>query len=237
MQATLSRPSITVWKEIPITMDRQWEAAYQRFETPSQEIAKFKRRLVCLDHQGWNRDWRIVELFCGRGNGLHALSQLGFRSLEGVDISEELLQRYRGDATLYAGDCRELLFETGSRDVMIVQGGLHHLPRIPQDLESCLREICRVLRPEGYFCMVEPWQTPFLILAHAVSDNPVARRCWTKLDALAEMTARELTTYRQWLDQPETIMALIRKYFEVQFLKIKYGKIMLRAQPLNRFPQ
>jgi SAM-dependent methyltransferase len=229
--ASLPTSTITVWKEILIPIDRQWEAAYERFETPAQEIAKFKRRLQILGQQSWRRHWKIVELFCGRGNGLHALSQLGFENLEGVDLSEELLRRYQGPATLFAGDCRELKFEDCSRDVIIVQGGLHHLPQIPADLEVCLREIHRVLRPEGMFCMVEPWQTPFLSLAHSVSDNPIARRLWAKLDALAEMTERELTTYRQWLDQPQTILDAVERLFDVQLLKISYGKIVLRATP------
>lgn len=231
MPATATMPAITVWKEIHIPIDREWEAAYQRFETPAQEIAKFKRRLHLLGYQDWNSDAQIVELFCGRGNGLHALSQLGFSNLEGVDLSEELLRRYAGGATLYAGDCRELLFESSSRDVIIVQGGLHHLPQIPEDLDSCLSEIRRVLKPDGYFCMVEPWQTPFLSLAHAISDNPIARRCWAKLDALAEMTARELVTYEQWLSQPSAILPSVHERFDVQLLKISYGKILLRARP------
>src|SRR5438132_7278717 len=49
-----------------------WEAAYLRFETPEQEIQKFIARLNRLGAPQWPRDSEIVELFCGRGNGLIA---------------------------------------------------------------------------------------------------------------------------------------------------------------------
>src|SRR6266513_1650687 len=49
------------------------EAAYLRFESPEEEIRKFIRRLTRLGASQWPRDAEIVELFCGRGNGLLSL--------------------------------------------------------------------------------------------------------------------------------------------------------------------
>jgi ubiquinone/menaquinone biosynthesis C-methylase UbiE len=230
--ATLNPSQITVWKSLEIPIDRKWEAAYQRFETPQQEITKFKKRLDYLGYRNWSKDARVVELFCGRGNGLHALAELGFTNLSGVDLSEELLKSYTGRARLFAGDCRELSFADHACDVVIVQGGLHHLPAIPSDLDLCLGEIRRVLKPTGTFCMVEPWETPFLSAVHATCRNSFARRCWDKLDALAEMIERELQTYQQWLRQPEVIQASIRRHFTIDRQKIGCGKIMLRATPV-----
>ena len=40
-----------------------WEAAYLRFETPEEEIAKFTRRLLQLGARQWPRDAAVVELF------------------------------------------------------------------------------------------------------------------------------------------------------------------------------
>ena len=74
------------------TSPEPWERAYQQFETPEQERTKFRRRLRTLGAIDWPPEAKIVELFCGRGNGLHALESLGFRSLEGVDISPRLLR-------------------------------------------------------------------------------------------------------------------------------------------------
>ena len=63
-----------------------WEAAYLRFETSEQASHRALRRLQKLGVAQLPRDARVVELFCGRGNGLHALASLGFTKLEGVDF-------------------------------------------------------------------------------------------------------------------------------------------------------
>ena len=112
-----------------------------------------------------------MELFCGRGNGLHALEQLGFTRLEGVDLSGRLLAQYRGKAKCYEADCRKLPFADRSKDILIVQGGLHHLPDLPEDLEKTLAEMHRVVRKNGRLVIVEPWRTPFLTVAHLVSGE------------------------------------------------------------------
>src|SRR5262249_59134828 len=122
-----------------------WEAAYLRFETPEEEIRKFVSRLQKLGAAAWPRDAGFVELFCGRGNGLIALQQLGFARVEGVDLSERLINEYRGPARCSVGDCRQLPFAEQSKDVLIVQGGLHHLTNLPGDLEKTFREMRRVL--------------------------------------------------------------------------------------------
>ena len=89
-----------------------------------------------------------------------------FENLEGVDISPELVARYEGPAKIHVTDCRDLPFEGDSRDIVVVQGGLHHLIDIPKDLNTTFCEIRRVLRPDGLFVMVEPWLTPLLHLVH-----------------------------------------------------------------------
>src|SRR5258706_11450905 len=168
-----------------------WEAAYQRFETPEQEIRKFTERLRSLGAAGWPRDAEIVELFCGRGNGLHALRRLGFTHLEGVDLSSHLLAQYRGDARSTVADCRQLPFADRSKDILIVQGGLHHLPTLPGDLEQTFQQMSRVLRKDGRVVLVEPWLTPFLRIAHLACSTAVTRRFWNKLRELRVLILNE----------------------------------------------
>ena len=190
-----------------------WEAAYLRFETPEEEIQKFIGRLGRLGVAEWSRQAQVVELFCGRGNGLHALRKLGFTNIEGVDLSAHLLAEYHGDAKCYASDCRSLPLPSQSRDVLIVQGGLHHLPKFPDDLEQTILEIHRVLRRSGKLVLVEPWLTPFLGLVHLACGNSVLRRLSPKLDALATMIHYERQTYEQWLTQPDLILRLVGARF------------------------
>jgi ubiquinone/menaquinone biosynthesis C-methylase UbiE len=193
-----------------------WEAAYLRFETPEQEIGKFIGRLRKLGANEWPRDGELVELFCGRGNGLNALERLGFTHIEGVDLSPRLIAQYQGRARCIVGDCRKLPFADRSKDVLIVQGGLHHLPALPDDLEQAFAEMQRVLRKEGRIVFVEPWLTPFLRFVHWVSEIPLARCVSNRMDALATMIHFERRTYQQWLTQPE----LIRKIAGTHFLPV-----------------
>jgi ubiquinone/menaquinone biosynthesis C-methylase UbiE len=207
------------------TSAERWERAYQRFETPAEERAKFRRRLRFLGCSTWPAESRVVELFCGRGNGLHALESLGFRSLEGVDISPRLLEQYTGSAKTYAADCRALPLADQSRDILIVQGGLHHLLTIPEDLRATLGEAKRVLRPGGRFVVVEPWSTIFLRFVHGVARVRAIRRLSSKVDALATMIELEQPTYRNWLRNGPIIVRELKRLFEVETLRIAWGKL------------
>src|SRR5947199_1483196 len=190
-----------------------WEAAYLRFESPEEEIRKFIRRLTRLGAPQWPRDAEIVDLFCGRGNGLIALQRLGFTRLEGVDLSPRLLAQFKGSAKCTVADCRRLPFADRSKDVLIVQGGLHHLPALPDDLDQTFSEMQRVLRTNGRVMFVEPWRTPFLTFVHFVSEIPIVRRLSNKMDAFATMSEHEIRTYTQWLSQPELMQKVAREHF------------------------
>lgn len=205
--------------------DPIWEEAYRRFETPEEEIAKFTARLQRLGAGALDRQSRILELFCGRGGGLHAWKRLGFSNVEGLDLSESLLQQYKGDEPLHLADCRQLPFEDASFDLAVVQGGLHHLPELDGDLAACLSETCRVLRPGGEFWMVEPWMTPFLKWAHQITNLSLVRRLYPKGDALATMTEQEAKTYYQWLSCPEKLLATFNDHFRSRYQRIAWGKL------------
>jgi ubiquinone/menaquinone biosynthesis C-methylase UbiE len=208
-----------------------WEEAYQRFERPEQEIQKFLERLRRLGAGVWPKETRIVELFCGRGNSLRAWEQLGFRNLEGVDLSPRLIAQYDGPARCYVADCRHLPFADSSKDAAVVQGGLHHLQKLPQDLEQTFAEIRRVLTSDGRVVLVEPWLTPFLTLVHFLAEKRVVRRLSTKFDALATMIDYERQTYEQWLSQPQQISALAHKYFVPLHESFAWGKWNFVGKP------
>lgn len=225
-------PILERWCEPLACIDPVWEDAYRRFESPEEEIRKFQRRLVSLGANDWPRDSRILELCCGRGNGIEALRSLGFTALSGVDLSESLLETYGGPASLYVGDVRDLRLADRSIDIAVVQGGFHHLPELPGDLEKALRETRRVLRPEGRLVLVEPWNTTFLRAVHACCNVPVARKMWGRLDALATMIERERATYEAWLGQADAIRRLIHAHFRVEREDASWGKLSFVGRPL-----
>jgi SAM-dependent methyltransferase len=214
-----------------VCCDPAWEAAYNRFETPEQEVTKFLHRFRRFGLDRQPKSLRCLELFCGRGGGLVALERLGFERLAGVDLSESLLEQYAGPAELHLADCRRLPFGDGSFDVAIVQGGLHHLTDLANDLDAVLRETARVLCGTGRLYLVEPWQTPFLRFAHFVTDMPWVRRIYPRGDALAEMTEHERDTYEQWLGQPGRIRSTLDRHFEAEYEKIGRGKINYIGRP------
>ena len=202
-----------------------WEAAYVRFETPSEEIAKFTRRLVRLGARDWPRDAAIVELCCGRGNGLVALERLGFRRVVGVDLSARLLARHTGGAGKVRADCRALPVRDGTQDFVIVQGGLHHLAVLDLDLARTLEECRRVLRANGRLVVVEPWSTPFLRCVHAVAGSPAMRALSPKIRAFAAMVEEERATYERWLASPDSILEEIDRGFAADRRDIGWGKL------------
>jgi SAM-dependent methyltransferase len=218
-------PIVDRWCSSVSCCDVVWEAAYQQFETAEEEVRKFRKRLLAFGALQWPQDSRILELFCGRGNGLRALASLGFTCLSGVDLSETLLKGYDGPADLYVGDCRDLKISDGSIDIVIVQGGLHHLPSLLNDLERTLAEVRRVLRPNGRFVVVEPWNGPFLRLVHALCSVSLVRRSWKKLDALSTMIERERASYESWLSRGEDIQRLLRSHFLTERESMGWGKL------------
>ena len=201
-----------------------WEAAYTRFETPEEEVDKFIKRLKRAGAFSWPQNSEIVELFCGRGNGLKALSKFGFTRLEGVDLSDKLLALYKGKAKCYLADCKKLPFQDSTKDIVVIHGGLHHL-RTLAEIDQTFLEISRVLKKEGKFFVVEPWLTPFLSFAHMLCNNEFARWASKKIDALSIMITLEQQTYDHWLSQPDEILNIFDKYFKASLKRISWGKL------------
>jgi SAM-dependent methyltransferase len=211
--------------QLPADGGDVWEQACLRFQSPEQEVRKFVRRLRRLGAAGWPRDAVVVELFCGRGNGLRALERLGFANLTGVDLSPSLTSQYQGPARIVVHDCRQLPLPDASYDVAVVHGGLHHLLSLPDDLARTLDETRRILRAGGRFVAVEPWRTPFLDVFHLITRQPVARRLSSKLDAYQTMLEHEAGTFERWVSAPATILGLLRERFAAETCSLGWGKL------------
>jgi ubiquinone/menaquinone biosynthesis C-methylase UbiE len=210
----------------------KWERAYQAFETPEQELAKFLARLREIGADRWDRRWRVLEVCSGRGTGLRAWSALGFHDVIGVDYSYALIAGHSGPGRCVLGDARAIPLASRSRDIVVVQGGLHHLFTLG-DVERALAEMRRVADPAGRIIIVEPWLTPFLRLVHAVCERPLARQFWPKLDALATMIEEERETYERWLSAPRDYLAAITKQVTPQLLRRRWGKLIIVGTPIG----
>jgi ubiquinone/menaquinone biosynthesis C-methylase UbiE len=103
---------------------------------------------------------RALDLGCGTGVISLALARRGF-AVVGVDHSEDMLAIARaklgqaaasGSCQFVVADVRSLPAGDDEFDCVTCQGLLHHLA----ELESCLTELERVLRPGGFFYISEP---------------------------------------------------------------------------------
>lgn len=220
------RRQLTYWHSGRVCENKEWERALKHFRDPQQEKALFLRRLRQLGADGWSRDLRVVELFCGRGNGLLAIEEIGFKHIEGVDLSASLLSQYQGSARLYVGDCRELKFKDRSKDLIIIQDGLHHLRTIPEDIEKVLSESYRALKPNGRIIIVEPWLTLFRRSVLFACKIRILGWLWPKFNSYISMVELEGKSYRNWLYHGSSVLKILDKYFICLSRRIRWGKFM-----------
>jgi SAM-dependent methyltransferase len=110
---------------------------------------------------------RILEIGCGRGIALSAITRLCRPSrLVGIDIDATLLSEARVntadlDVELICADVRALPFPDETFDVVIDFGTCYHISHPA----AAMGEIARVLAPRGLFCH----ETPLMqLLSHPV---------------------------------------------------------------------
>ncbi len=107
---------------------------------------------------------RVIDLGCGPATQLAQIASLNPESeFIGVDLSPTMLESARqhvsqlglGNVQFSVGDISRLSqFEDQSADAFISTMALHHLPT-REHLESCFREIARVLKPGGAVYMTD----------------------------------------------------------------------------------
>jgi len=95
------------------------------------------------------RPERVLDAGCGDGL---LTSSIAAPVVVGVDSSPGMVERARSrgiDAR--RGDLHELPFRDGEFDVVVCSGVLHHL----RDIDRAVREVARVLRPNGRLVAIE----------------------------------------------------------------------------------
>jgi SAM-dependent methyltransferase len=120
------------------------------------------------------RSKRVLEAMAGDGQATEFL--LAQRAkVTGLDISPSQVDEFRTrwpNCDVHCASIFDTGFASGSFDCVFIVGGLHHLhPRV----NDALREIHRLLAPNGYFGFAEP---------HRGSIFDMARRFWYKHDSL-----------------------------------------------------
>jgi demethylmenaquinone methyltransferase / 2-methoxy-6-polyprenyl-1,4-benzoquinol methylase len=97
---------------------------------------------------------RVLDACCGTGDLAVAARKAGAAEVVGVDFSARMLERARRKAPgveFVQSDVLRLPFEDASFDAVVVGFGVRNV----DDLDACLREFRRVVRPGGRLGILE----------------------------------------------------------------------------------
>jgi SAM-dependent methyltransferase len=163
-------------------------------------------RRMHADFQGQIADLRskrVLEIGCGHGDFALKLLEAGASFVAGIDISDvyvtDAAQKVRNAGFMPAShdfrvmDAHVLQYADDGFDLVVGHGILHHL-----DLDVCLAEIRRVLKPGGCALFVEPLAgNPMLSLfrvltpsARTVDEKPLSAGDLRRIEAGWDVASR-----------------------------------------------
>ncbi len=108
----------------------------------------------------------FLELMCGTGELMARYSTPPTVRKVGLDLTSRMLahgsKHHAGAGQFVCGDARRLPFADATVQVIVIQGGLHHVAR---HLDEVLKEIGRVLAPNGKLVCIEPCNDNWIVAA------------------------------------------------------------------------
>lgn len=120
---------------------------------------------------------KVIDCGCGTGQYVLALQELGVEAY-GIEYYRDKVENFRLNNSRLAGfvvegNVEKMSFNDGTFDLAFLNEALEHIP----DEIKCLREINRVLKPNGYLVIFSPnrlypFETHGVSLLH--SDNKVS---------------------------------------------------------------
>jgi SAM-dependent methyltransferase len=135
-----------------------WQPTYEDVVEDIMDLAVLQR----LTSVSWSGARSVADLGCGTGRTARWLAGRGVTSMDGVDLTPEMLDVARGRGLhrrLLVGDVRATKLAGGCYDLVVCSLVDEHLP----DLGALYQEARRLLRSGGMFVLVG--YHPFFIMA------------------------------------------------------------------------
>lgn len=162
----------------------------RRRDWPYRHHLSLARRALC----GANLHGKsVLEVGCGRGgNCYYLVCYAGAARVCGLDRSAESIRfcrrvhRYR-NVSFVQGTAEALPFGVSSFDAVLSVEAAH----CHREIDPFLREVYRVLKPGGVFCMVDLWSLPILKLDWAARERSL-HSCGLVVDSDEDLSRRVL---------------------------------------------
>jgi len=128
---------------------KEWVQTYEDTVLNEMDL----RLLAKIHSVAWNQVQLAADLACGTGRIGTWLKQRGVQSLDGVDVTAEMVEVARAKGVyqqLLISNMLDSALETARYDLVTVVLADEHLP----DVRPLYREVARITRPQGYFVIV-----------------------------------------------------------------------------------
>jgi len=177
----------------------RWRESYSRVsKDPFGDHERTNRaRLELLGVTALPRGVPILDVGAGDGNLCATLRGLGFTGVWGLEYQRELLASHPDRSRVAVASATDIPFPGKSMAAVVVMDVLHHLT--PGQLPAALREIRRVLRPDGAFFICEPAATLTRKALTVLLMSPLSGLSRFSRDKRA-MVEQERETLEPWLE-------------------------------------
>ena len=149
-------------------------------------------RSQMLDSISWRGDEKVLDVGCGNGLLLNGVAmRLKSEKAVGIDIwaphsgggniellwKNARLEKVADRIEFKEADARQMPFESGTFDVVVSSGAVHHISRTQADFEQALHEMIRVLKPGGQIVI---WDVAHIVNACAARMRSAGVDCDVK---------------------------------------------------------
>jgi len=193
----------------------------------------------------------ILDYGCGIGNSLKKVIEFKPKKIIGIDISDISIQKAKktidtrnSNVDLLVDNCEKTKFNDNTFDIVYGTGILHHL-----NIEICLQEIHRILKPGGKFLFIEPLGTNPLInfyrkltpKSRSIDEHPLVEKDFnliknkfvnSKVKYYGFLTLIFFPTY--FSPKNSFVFKMLRKFdqllFNINFLKKLAWSVLISAE-------